>query len=145
LIADDIDERYLNNGIGTFSMFANNNESNQYYTYITQDESHDLWVNGFIIKNMYDYLKFENGLDNFNFLSQDYRMISCKDITYLYPDLQNKREKFETILRKIKTLNNHQKEILLKQIDQIKTNHFSQVQQDSYNMILDNLNNFIKK
>lgn len=38
------------------------------------------------------YLNLKNWLSDFNFLSKDYKVVNCKDITYIYPDLKYSRK-----------------------------------------------------
>lgn len=139
--AKNIDERYLNDWIDTFSLYSNRNNSNQYYTYLKTDDNYYLYVNGFIIPNFYDYLELKNWLDNFNFASNSSQWnIVCKDITNSFPDINYKREYFEKLLLKIKDFDENKKNLLKKKLENILTKQIKQKNIEIIKMFLDNLN-----
>jgi len=71
LRAKKIDERYLDNGKHTFSLFPNKyTNSSEYQTFIkNQNDEYFLIVNSFIIPDYYDYFHLKDGLNNFRFAS----------------------------------------------------------------------------
>lgn len=138
--AEKIDERYLNDWIDTFSLYPNKNNSNQYYTYITTNDTYYLFVNGFIIPDFYDYLELKNGLDIFTFASNSWQWkIVCRDITGSFPDIRYKREYFEKLLLKIKNWDDNQKNILKEKWENILKSQTSQKNKEIIKMFLDNM------
>lgn len=142
---EKIDERYINDAKDTFSIFPNENNSNEYYTYVWNSDNSDLFVNWFIIPNMYDYLNLKNWLSEFNFLSKDYRLVSCKDITYSYPDLKYSRENLEKILVKIQNLSVNNQKILLKKLNNFYLKQKSEKNKELIKLFIDNTNYFLNQ
>lgn len=143
LEADNIDERFLNNWKNTFSIYPNIIKSNQYYTFVKNNWKNFLYVNWFLIPEMYDYLKLEDWLDNFQFLAKNDEnnkyIISCKDITYLYPNLKNNRKKYENILLKLQWLSLENKENIIKKLENIFWKIIWKENKEILKMFLDNL------
>lgn len=134
-----IDERYLNDWIDTFSLYPNRLDSDEYYTYLTTDDNYYFYVNGFVIDNFYDYLNLENGLNNFTFGS-NYWKLRCKDIKYLYPDISYTRKELEDFILKLKNFNSEKKVILKIKLENMIKNEKSLKNQEMLKMFLDNLN-----
>lgn len=140
LEADKIDERYLNEWKWTFSIYPNRLKSNQYYTYATINDYNYLFVNGYLIPNMYDYLKLENGLDDFSFFSMDSKLISCKDITSTYTNLWYDREYLEQLILKTKKLNYTKKDTLVNKFKKsLEKSNLSEINRELIKIFIDNL------
>ena len=133
------------NSNDTFSIFPNENNSNEYYTYVWNSDNSDLFVNWFIIPNMYDYLNLKNWLSDFNFLSKDYKVVNCKDITYIYPDLKYSREDLEKILVKIQNLSLNNQKILLKKLNNFYLKQKSEKNKELIKLFIDNTNYFLNQ
>lgn len=136
--AKRIDERYLNDWIDTFSLYPNRLNSDEYYTYLTTDDNYYFYVNGFVIDNFYDYLNLENGLNNFTFGS-NYWKIRCKDIKYLYPDISYTRKELENFILKLKSFSSEKKVILKIKLENILKKQSLEKNKEILKMFLDNL------
>ncbi len=144
LRAKNIDERYLNNGADTFSLFSNkHNNSNEYYTFIkNENDDYNLLVNNFIMPKFYDYLHIEQWLDVFSFYSTEYGKILCQDITYLFPDIWYSRNELEKIILKMFKLSPEKTLLLENKLNNILSwNSFKEKDKEILQMFLDNLKN----
>lgn len=144
LRAKKIDERYLDNGKHTFSLFPNKyTNSSEYQTFIkNQNDEYFLIVNNFIIPDFYDYFNQKNGLNNFRFASLWAGMIECQDITYLFPNIKYSREELENIIWKILKLSPEKATLLENKLNKLlSSNSLKEKEKEIFQMFLDNLKN----
>lgn len=138
--AKDIDERYLMDWVDTFSLFPNKtNSSDEYYTFIkTDDNNYYLFVNGFIVRGYYDYLKLTDWLDQFEFASASGQWnVVCKDITHTYQNSRYTRQDLERFLSIATGLDNDKKTVLREKFKKLSVkNDFDK---ELVKMFLDNL------
>lgn len=144
LRAKDIDERYIDNGADTFSLFSNKyTNSSEYSTFInTENNEYYLLVNNFIIDDFYDYLHIEQWLNIFNFYSKGSKKILCQDINYLFPNIKYSREELEKMILKILELSPEKSLLLENKLKNLLSwNALKEKDKEILQMFLDNLKN----
>lgn len=144
LRAKKIDERYLDNGKHTFSLFQNKyTNSSEYQTFIkNQNDEYFLIVNNFIIPDFYDYFNQKDGLNNFRFASLWAGMIECQDITYVSPNIKYSRDELEKMILKMLKLSPEKTLLLENKLKNILSwNSLKEKDREILQMFLDNLKN----